>query len=158
MSWKLEIWQNKHIAAEKEQTADTKRSFSLANTIQSTTIEPRKNPTLPQEDSQFNTIWTGTFVPFCAGVFNKIEWTDSECKEEEEEDEKLSHTPWIVRKETQYGKLTNDQLYICCFFSFLFFFYDFFPFCCLHNETPCIGWEIQKRTSSGKWWSQMCKL
>lgn len=73
--------------------------------------------------------------------------------------ETVSHTPQNVRKETQYGNLTNDQLYICCFFFYDFLFLFFFSFCCLHNETPCIGWEIQKkRTSSGKWWSRRRKL
>lgn len=29
---------------------------------------------------------------------------------------------------------------------FLFFMiFHFFSFCCLHNETPCIGWEIQNK-------------
>ena len=37
----------------------------------------------------------------------------------------VSHTPRNVRKETQYGNLTNDQLYICCFIFYDFFFFHF---------------------------------
>lgn len=65
----------------------------------------------------------------------------------------LSHTHHeMSERKTQYGNLTNDQLYICCFFFLMIFFLSF---CCLHNENPCIGWEIQKKYNSGKWCSRV---
>lgn len=71
--------------------------------------------------------------------------------------ETVSHTVNCQKGNTIWQ--TDKWPIIHLFLFFLFFFFNvFFPFCCLHNETPCIGWEIQKRTSSGKWWSQMCNL
>lgn len=89
-----------------------------------------QNPyTPPQEDSQSNTIWTGTFVappPLCAGGFNEIEWTDSKRKEEEEEDEKLSHTHHDMseRKHNMATwQMTNYAFVVSLFYDFSFFFH-----------------------------------
>lgn len=77
---------NKYITADQEQTADTEKVFLSRQHYSKYYYRTPKSPTLPQS----NTIWTGTVVPLYPGGFDEIEWTDSEC--EEEEDEELSHT------------------------------------------------------------------
>lgn len=154
-NWKFE--KNKHVAADKEQTADTKRSFS-PNTIERTTTEPETHPSQrPQQDSHSNSIRIGTFVPFYAGGFGEIGRTDSECREDDDDELSRKHFE-NVRKRTQCRILTNDQLSICFFFSFFYIhiyiylniYNFFFSFCCLHYETPYIGREIQ--TNKNKSW------
>lgn len=61
----------------------------------------------------------------------------------------VSHTPWNVWKKMQYGNLTNDQSYIFVSFSYVFFIL-------LSPQWNSMHWlGDPKRTSSGKWWSQM---
>lgn len=125
----------------KNRLLTLKRSFSLANTIQSTTTEPL-TPIPPQEDSQSNTIWTGAFVsPFMQKASMRlIGQTQNARRRKRKMRNCLTHTTKCQKGNTIWQP---DKWPIIHFLFFYDFFY-FILFCCLHNETPCIGWEIQK--------------
>lgn len=140
----------------KNRLLTLKRSFSLANTIQSTTTEPH-TPTPSQEDSQPNTIWTGAFVPpfMQEASMRLIGQTQNARRRKRKMRNCLTHTTKCQKGNTIWQPDKWPIIH-------LLFFYDFFYFilfCCLHNETPCIGWEIQK-TKKNKywyWWSWVCQ-
>lgn len=141
----------------KNKLLTLKRSFSP--TLLKVLLQNRKTPQPPQEDSHSSMIRIELFVPFS---WRRLQWDRADGLRMQGwgrgRGRTVPQTLWNDRKETQCKNLTNDQFNICLSFFYIHILYISFTFCCLHNETPCIGWEIQKRTSNGKRWGRMRKL
>lgn len=119
VSWKLEIWQNKHIAAEKEQTADTKRSFSLANTIQSTTTEPRKTPRCPKRTPNSTRFEQEHSSPFAQESSTRLSGQTQNARRKKKMRNCLTHRELSERKHN----MANWQMTNYTFVSFFSFFF-----------------------------------
>lgn len=126
MSWKLEIWQNKHIAAEKEQTADTKRSFSLANTIQSTTTEPRKTPRCPKRTPNSTRFEQEHSSPFAQESSTRLSGQTQNARRKKKMRNCLTHRELSERKHNMANWQMTNYTFVS-FFSF-FFLMVFFHF------------------------------
>lgn len=136
----------------------TLKGLSLSPTLFKVLLQnpPNPPPTPPEEDFQSNTIWAGTFVPpFMQEASMRLSGQAQNARRRKKKMNCLTHTTKCQKGNTIWQPDKWPIIHLLFHFLWIFFF---FSFCCLHNETPCIGWEIQKKESSGKWWHRMCKL
>lgn len=139
VSWKLEIETRNTPSLNKNRLLTLKRSIAI--TIPSTT-----EPENPHSSSRGRPIQHNLNRNVRPSLCRKLQWdwvdrlrmhgggiarwgTVSH-----------THTPQNVRKKHNVvtWQMTNST------FVVIFYVLFFLSFCCLHNETPCIGWEINK--------------